>query len=102
MASNETTNKGKSPKVSVSEKKQEEQRNIEIAKKIGKQYGDSFKKSFDPSLINHNQMSAFFSGKPVDMDVPYYKQKISDDLELWCGALKVKEVKKETIECMPS
>ncbi|MBT97131.1 MAG: hypothetical protein CL902_00690 [Dehalococcoidia bacterium] len=101
MASADVNKNEKSPEVAVSEKQQEE-RNIEIAQTIGKQYGDSFKKSFDATLINHKQMSAFLGGDPVDMDVPYYKQKISDDLELWCGALKVKEVKKETIECMPS
>ena len=31
-----------------------------------------------------------------------HTQEISDDLELWCNGLKVKDVRKETIECMPS
>ena len=30
-----------------------------------------------------------------------YKQDIDDNLELWVNGLKVKDVRQETIECMP-
>ena len=102
MADADTNKNEKSPEVAMSEKKQQQvQRNIELAKTIGKQYGDAFKKSFDPSLINHDQVNAFMNGSALDIDTPYYTQKINDDLELWCGGLKVKAPKEETIECMP-
>ena len=77
--------------------------NEAIAEAIGKQYGEAFKKTFDPSRVNPEQFRKMLAGdKDMDPEVPIYSQEVSDDLELWCNGLKVKDVRKETIECMPS
>ena len=82
---------------------EQNRQNEAIANAIGQQYGDAFKKTFDPSRVNPEQFRKMLSGdNDVDPDVPVYSQEISDDLELWCNGLKVKDVRKETIECMPS
>ena len=73
-----------------------------VQKQMAEMYSERFKSTFDESCVNREQLAKVLANEPHDPDVPLYKQDIDDNLELWVNGLKVKDVRQETIECMPS